>query len=202
MTCMEPAERYSTPHRQWHKLGSSRRSWYQEDSVHASVNQRGSKSEWQEILLLENELKLFTRATIEQWLGRCSLGQWCTILLKSFHNDWWSPGSAIILELWAEFAFGICLLQRCVSVSLMNMNFSNRYSLYQSYQYRFRLSTHRSTAWTWRCGQLWQYWPSTDDLSNCQREFQIILWCARTRSLPQGINIILYYLHTSNYKNR
>ena len=44
MTCMEPAEQDGARHWQWYKLGSSRLSCYQEDSLHVSVNQRGRKS--------------------------------------------------------------------------------------------------------------------------------------------------------------
>ena len=43
MTCIEPAEQDGLAHQQWHKLGSARPSWYQEDSVHVSVRQMGRK---------------------------------------------------------------------------------------------------------------------------------------------------------------
>ena len=68
-----------------------------------------------EILSMKNELKVFAKVAIEEWSGRCILGQRCKILLNAFHNDPSSPEcSAIILEWWADFAFDICLLQRCI----------------------------------------------------------------------------------------
>ena len=73
------------------------------------------KEEWMtEILFMKNELKVFARATIEEWSGRCSLGQRCKILLNAFHNDWWSPecsaiiwNSELILPLTSVYCRGV-----------------------------------------------------------------------------------------------
>ena len=46
------------------------------------------KKEWMtEILLMKNKLNVFAKAAIEEWSGRCILGQRCKILLNAFHND-------------------------------------------------------------------------------------------------------------------
>ena len=50
------------------------------------------KEAWMtEILFMENEPKVFARATVEEWSGRGSLGQRCKILLNAFYNYRWSP---------------------------------------------------------------------------------------------------------------
>ena len=63
-----------------------------------------------DILYWIRNLNVFTNASMEEWWER-----WCRILLNAFHNDRWSPEcSAIISQQWADFAFDICLLQRCI----------------------------------------------------------------------------------------
>ena len=47
----------------------------------------GKEEQMIEILLVKKELNVFAKAVIEEWSGRCILGQWCTILLNAFHND-------------------------------------------------------------------------------------------------------------------
>ena len=90
MTCMDPTAQDGAPHRLWHKLGSARPSWYQEDSVHTSVSQRGRNSEWWRFYS-------WKWAESVRWSGRFILGQQCKILLNAFRNDQWSPQwSAII----------------------------------------------------------------------------------------------------------
>ena len=51
-----------------------------------------AKEEWMaEILFMRSELKEFAKAMIEEWSGRCILGQRSNILLYVFHCDQWSP---------------------------------------------------------------------------------------------------------------
>ena len=70
---------------------------------------------------MKKELNVFDNAVIEEWSGRYILGQRCKILLNACHKDRWLPEcSAIILEYWADFAFDICLLQRCIC--LLNLD--------------------------------------------------------------------------------
>ena len=47
----------------------------------------GKEERITEILLMENKLNVFAKVAIEEWSGRCILGQRCKILLSAFHND-------------------------------------------------------------------------------------------------------------------
>ena len=46
----------------------------------------GKKERMTDILLIKNELKVFAEVPIEEWPGRCILGQRCKILLNAFDN--------------------------------------------------------------------------------------------------------------------
>ena len=60
----------------------------------------GKEEQMTKILLIKNKFNVFAKATIEEWSGRCILGQRCKILLNTFRSDPWSP------ECWAN-NFGI-----------------------------------------------------------------------------------------------